>query len=77
MSLETMIAKLLAASPSVRAEVARVLEGRPTQTRPEEDQRLVSVTAAARLLGISRSAAYGLINPTFHVRTRFQLSPKE
>lgn len=61
MSLETMIAKLLAASPSVRAEVARVLEGRPTQTRPEEDQRLVSVTAAARLLGISRSAAYGLI----------------
>ena len=61
MSLETLIAKLLAASPSVRAEVARVLEGRPTQTRPEEDQRLVTVTAAARLLGISRTATYGLI----------------
>ena len=61
MNIEIMIQRLLAASPSVRAEVARILEGGTTQMRPEEDQRLVSVTAAARLLGISRTAAYGLI----------------
>ena len=61
MSIESMIAKLLAASPSVRAEVARVLEGGTAQATPEKDQRLVSVTAAARLLGISRTATYGLI----------------
>lgn len=64
MAIETLLQAVIAASPAKRRELERVIRGEatgaPTATGKEEN-RLVTITGAARLLALGRNTVYRLI----------------
>ncbi len=68
--------------PSIREEIrAIVLEGEPPVSVPPEDEALVDVEGAAKLLGMSavavRAAAYRGTLPSHHIGRRLRFRPSE
>jgi hypothetical protein len=68
--------------PSIRSEIkAIVLEGQPGSSGPAEDEALVDVQAAAKLLGMSavavRAAAFRGTLPSHHIGRRLRFRPSE
>ena len=63
MALEQLIQALLTATPARRSEVEAVLKGRSggAAARQDADRRLVTISGAARLLGVGRNTIYRLI----------------
>lgn len=62
MSIENLIKELISATPAVRRRVEEVLVGGEGEGRkPEQDCRLVNISTAARLLGLSRGTTYSLL----------------
>jgi len=55
------LAKLLAANPAELAKIDAILTGRDIAPKKEIDFRLVTISEAAKMLGISRPTAYRLI----------------
>ena len=62
MALEQLIQALLTATPVRRREVEAMLKGRSgAAARQEADRRLVTISGAAKLLGVGRNTIYRLI----------------
>ena len=63
MAIEQLMQAVISATPAKRRELERVLRGETTTKKDgdKEDNRLVSISAAARLLGLSRNSTYRLI----------------
>lgn len=63
MALEQLIQALLTATPARRREVEAVLKGRSSvaAAKADADRRLVTISGAARLLGVGRNTVYRLI----------------
>lgn len=63
MALEQLIQALLTATPARRREVEAVLKGRSggAAARQDADRRLMTISGAARLLGVGRNTIYRLI----------------
>ena len=66
MSDKDIMLKLITAPDAVKRKVADLLDGRAEAAKPDapqtaaEDRRLVTVTDAAKLLGVSRPTVYAL-----------------
>ena len=71
MSDQELIMTLLQSTPETRARVADLLKGKPTETEPT-DRKLLTLTAAAGVLGISRQTVWRMVNdgrlPTIELR---------
>ena len=63
MALEQLIQALLTVTPARRREVEAVLKGRSggAAARQDADRRLMTISGAARLLGVGRNTVYRLI----------------
>ncbi len=64
MNKETILTRVLAASPTVLERVARALDGEDVvhcTTSAETDTRLITYTEAAKRLNISRPTVYRLV----------------
>ncbi len=57
MSKEEIMMKILTATPETIGRVAAILDGGPTETTPS-DRRLLTLTDAAEVLGVSRMTIY-------------------
>jgi len=73
MNKETMIARLLNATPAELKKVAAVFNGEPTETTTEPgDRRLLSIQQAAQVLNVSRTTVWRLLRagrlPTVELR---------
>ncbi len=58
LTLEQLMARLLAATPGERARVAAVFTGAATAPAAPADRRLFTISDAARELGISRATVH-------------------
>jgi len=62
MAVEQLMQSVLSASPAMRKKLEAVLNGTDTQTASgTKDTRLVSISAAARLLNVGRNVVYNLV----------------
>ena len=65
MAIEQLLAAVLAATPSKRRELERVLKGdeaaTPAADKGDGDRRLVTISGAARLLALGRNTVYRLV----------------
>ena len=71
MTTENRFQKMLSATPEQLAQVDALLEGKPTEAAPT-DRKLMTLTAAADALGISRQTVWRMIGdgrlPTIEIR---------
>lgn len=61
MRTEERLQKLLVADPSKLAQIDAILSGKATAPARREETRLITISEAAKMLGISRPTAYKLI----------------
>ncbi len=64
MAIEQLMQTVLAATPAQRRELERVIHGEPanaTTATGKDESRLVTISGAARLLGLGRNTVYRLI----------------
>ena len=63
MAIEQLMQAVLTATPAKRRELERVIRGETTDattTTGKDESRLVTISGAARLLGVARSTLYRL-----------------
>lgn len=63
MAIEQLMQAVLTATPAKRRELERVIRGETANatTNKDDDKRLITITAAARLLAVGRSTIYKLL----------------
>lgn len=71
MSDQELIMTLLQSTPETRARIALLLQGKQTEAEPT-DRKLLTLTAAADALGVSRQTVWRMVNdgrlPTVEMR---------
>lgn len=71
MTTEARLTKIITATPDTLRKIDRILTGEATETEPG-DRKLLTLTDAAKTLGVSRQTVWRMINdgrlPTIEMR---------